>query len=56
MARHWFYSFGTNPSAESFVRSRACFELIFPSLLELSVVSWLVLQVSCGSGIGSLEL
>jgi hypothetical protein len=25
MARHWFYSFGTNPSAESFVRSRACF-------------------------------
>jgi hypothetical protein len=19
MARHWFYSFGTNPSAESFV-------------------------------------
>jgi hypothetical protein len=22
MARHWFYSFGTNPSAESFVRSR----------------------------------
>jgi hypothetical protein len=25
MARHCFYSFGTNPSAESFVRSRACF-------------------------------
>jgi hypothetical protein len=25
MAWHWFYSFGTNPSAESFVRSRACF-------------------------------
>jgi hypothetical protein len=25
MARHWFYSFGTNPTAESFVRSRACF-------------------------------
>jgi hypothetical protein len=25
MARHWFYSFGTNPSAESFVRSRARF-------------------------------
>jgi hypothetical protein len=25
MARHWFYSFGTNPSAESFVHSRACF-------------------------------
>jgi hypothetical protein len=23
IARHWFYSFGTNPSAESFVRSRA---------------------------------
>jgi hypothetical protein len=25
MARHWFYSFGTNPSAEPFVRSRARF-------------------------------
>jgi hypothetical protein len=25
MARHWFYSFGTNPSDESFVLSRACF-------------------------------
>jgi hypothetical protein len=25
MSRHWFYSFGTNPSAESFVHSRACF-------------------------------
>jgi hypothetical protein len=25
MTRHWFYSFGTNPSAESFVRSRARF-------------------------------
>jgi hypothetical protein len=25
MARHWFYSFGTNPNAESFVRSRAHF-------------------------------
>jgi hypothetical protein len=25
MAQHWFYSFGTNPSAESFVRSRAQF-------------------------------
>jgi hypothetical protein len=25
MARHWFYSFGTNPSAESFVHSRARF-------------------------------
>jgi hypothetical protein len=25
MARRWFYSFGTNPSAESFVRSRAYF-------------------------------
>jgi hypothetical protein len=25
MARHWFYSFGTNSSAESFVRSRARF-------------------------------
>jgi hypothetical protein len=25
MAQHWFYSFGTNPSAESFVRSCAHF-------------------------------
>jgi hypothetical protein len=25
MARHWFYSFGTNPSAESFVGSHAHF-------------------------------
>jgi hypothetical protein len=25
MARHWFYSFGTNPSAGSFVRSRVHF-------------------------------
>jgi hypothetical protein len=25
MARHWFYSFGTNPRAESFVRSHAHF-------------------------------
>jgi hypothetical protein len=30
-----------------------CFELIFLSLLVLSVASWLVLRVSCGSGIGS---
>jgi hypothetical protein len=30
-----------------------CFELIFLSLLVLSVVSWLVLRVSYGSGIGS---
>jgi hypothetical protein len=25
MAQHWFYSFDANPSAESFVRSRARF-------------------------------
>jgi hypothetical protein len=25
MTRHWFYSFGTNASAESFVHSRARF-------------------------------
>jgi hypothetical protein len=30
-----------------------CFEMIFLSLLVLSVVSWLVLRVSCGSGIRS---
>jgi hypothetical protein len=39
-------------SAWSFLRVRS-FELIFLSLLVLSVVSWLVLRVSCGSGIGS---
>jgi hypothetical protein len=39
-------------SVWSFLRVR-CFELIFLSLLVLSVVSWLVLRVSCGSGIGS---
>jgi hypothetical protein len=27
MTRHGFYSFGTNPSAESFVRSSARFEI-----------------------------
>jgi hypothetical protein len=37
MARHWFYSFGTNPSAESFVRSRACF-LISGGRLEEHLV------------------
>jgi hypothetical protein len=30
-----------------------CFELIFLGLLVLSVISWLVLLVSCGSGIRS---
>jgi hypothetical protein len=25
MARHWFATFGTNPSVESFARSRSCF-------------------------------
>jgi hypothetical protein len=27
MAWHWFYPFGTNPSAESFVHSRARFQI-----------------------------
>jgi hypothetical protein len=36
----------------SFPRFR-CFVLIFLSLLVWSVVSWLVLRVSCGGGIGS---
>jgi hypothetical protein len=39
-------------SVWSFPRVR-CFELIFLSLLVLCIVSWLVLRVSCGSGIGS---
>jgi hypothetical protein len=25
MARHWFYTFGTNPSVESLARSRSWF-------------------------------
>jgi hypothetical protein len=37
MAWHWFYSFGTNPSAESFVRSRALF-LISGGRLEEHLV------------------
>jgi hypothetical protein len=37
-------------SVWSFPRVR-CFELILLSLLVWSVVSWLVLRVSCGSGI-----
>jgi hypothetical protein len=39
-------------SVWSFLRVR-CFELIFLSLLVLSVASCLVLRMSCGSGIGS---
>jgi hypothetical protein len=39
-------------SVWSFPRVR-CFEMIFLIILVLSVVSWLVLRVSCGSGIGS---
>jgi hypothetical protein len=39
-------------SVWSFPRVR-CFELILLGILVLSVVSWLVLRVSCGSGIGS---
>jgi hypothetical protein len=37
MARHWVYSFGTNPSAELFVRSRARF-LISGGRLEEHLV------------------
>jgi hypothetical protein len=37
MARHWFYSFGTNPSVESFVHSRPHF-LIFGGKLEEHLV------------------
>jgi hypothetical protein len=39
-------------SVWSFPRVK-CFELIFLSLLVLSIVSWLVFRVSCESGIGS---
>jgi hypothetical protein len=37
MAWHWFYSFGTNPSVESFVHSRARF-LISGGRLEEHLV------------------
>jgi hypothetical protein len=39
-------------SVWSFPRVR-CFELIFLNLLVFSVASWMVIRVSCGSGIGS---
>jgi hypothetical protein len=45
-----FWTFKGTLSVWSFPRVK-CFELIFLSLLVLSVVSWLVLRVSCGSGI-----
>jgi hypothetical protein len=38
MARHWFYSFGTNPSAELFVHSRALFEFQVGNLKNI----WLI--------------
>jgi hypothetical protein len=43
MSRHWFYSFGTNPSAKSFVRSHARF-LISGGILEEHLVDrlWLL--------------
>jgi hypothetical protein len=47
-----FWIFKGTLSVWLFPRVR-CLELIFLSLLALSVVSWLVLRVSCGSGIGS---
>jgi hypothetical protein len=52
-----FWTLEVTLSVWSFPRVR-CFELIFLSLLVLSVVSWLVLRVSYGSGkeVGSLEL
>jgi hypothetical protein len=47
-----FWTLEGTLSIWSFPRVR-CFVLIFLSLLLWSVVSWLVLRVSCGSGIGS---
>jgi hypothetical protein len=47
-----FWTIEGTLSVWSFPRVR-CFELIFFSLLVLSIVSWLVLRGSCGSGIGS---
>jgi hypothetical protein len=47
-----FWTLEGTLSVWSFPRVK-CFKLIFLSLRVLSVVSWLVLQVSCGSGIGS---
>jgi hypothetical protein len=38
MAQHWFYSFGTNPSAESFARSLARFEFQVGDLKNI----WLI--------------
>jgi hypothetical protein len=47
-----FWTLEGTLSVWSFPRVR-CFVLIFLSLRVWSVVSWLVLRVSCGSGIGS---
>jgi hypothetical protein len=47
-----FWTLEGTLSVWSFPRVR-CFELIFLSLLVLSVVFWLGPRVSCGSGIGS---
>jgi hypothetical protein len=47
-----FWTLEGTLSVWSFPRVR-CFEQIFLSFLVLSVVSWLVLRVNCGSGIGS---
>jgi hypothetical protein len=47
----WILDSRGDLSVWSFLRVK-CFELIFLSLL-VSVVSWLALRVSCGSGIGS---
>jgi hypothetical protein len=47
-----FWTLEGTLSVLSFPRFR-CFELFFLSPLVLSIVFWLVLRVSCGSGIGS---
>jgi hypothetical protein len=47
-----FWTLEGTLSVWSFPRVR-CSVLIFLSLMVWSVVSWLVLRVSCGSGIGS---
>jgi hypothetical protein len=47
-----FWTLEGTLSVWSFPRVR-CFVLIFLSLRVWSVVSWLVLRVSCGRGIGS---
>jgi hypothetical protein len=44
MARHWFYTFGTNPSVESFLALALGFELQVGGLENIWLISGVVLR------------